>query len=115
ARLHDEHGVSPWVVDPQMIRIDTRAPAISGLASPTDPNPSTTYHSSTLRFTWQGTDAGSGVDGYSYRLDSTQTSDAREELRTRDTSVTLQGLDTGTWYFHVRALDRAGNWGKTIT
>jgi lipoprotein-anchoring transpeptidase ErfK/SrfK len=29
--------------------------------------------------------------------------------------VTLQGLNTGQYYFHVRALDRAGNWGPTAT
>ena len=115
ARLHSDRGVSPWVPYPGVFRIDTRPPVVSHLASPTDPNPGTTYHSSTLQFSWQAEDAGSGVDGYSYRLDSNAQGQALPELRTRDTSVTLQGLATGTWYFHVAALDHAGNWGKSVS
>jgi lipoprotein-anchoring transpeptidase ErfK/SrfK len=114
ARLRGDRGVSPWVQYRGVIRIDTRPPTISSLASPTDPVQGTTYHSSTLRFTWQGTDSGSGIDGYSYRLDSDPHGSARPELRTRATDVTLEGLTTGTWYFHVAALDRAGNWGPSV-
>ena len=29
--------------------------------------------------------------------------------------MTLNGLNTGTYYFHVRAIDRVGNWGNTST
>lgn len=115
ARLHNGHGVSPWAVYRGMIRVDTSLPVVSQLTSPTDPNPKTVYHTSTMRFTWQGSDAGSGVDGYSYRLDRSTNSDARAELRTRDTSLTVRGLDTGSWYFHVRGLDKAGNWGPSVT
>lgn len=115
ARLHSDRGVSPWVQYPGVFRIDTRAPTVSHLVSPTDPVPGKTYHSSTLRFSWQGADSGSGIDGYSYRLDSDPHGTARPDLRTRTTDVTLQGLTTGTWYFHVAALDHAGNWGPSVT
>jgi hypothetical protein len=115
ARLHNSSGLSPWVKYPTIFRIDTKAPVVLNLGSPTDPVPGTTYHSSTLRFTWQGSDTGSGVDGYSYRLDTDAHGAAKTELRTQATSVTLQGLTTGTFYFHVAALDHAGNWGPSVT
>ncbi|MDQ2743646.1 MAG: L,D-transpeptidase family protein [Chloroflexota bacterium] len=115
ARLHNGTGVSPWMVYHGVIRVDTRPPTIANLASPTDPNSGQTYHQSTLHFTWQGNDAGSGVDGYSYRLDTDPRAEARAELRTRTPDITLTGLNTGTYYFHARALDHAGNWGQTST
>jgi hypothetical protein len=116
ARLHNKRGVSPWVVYRGIVRIDTRPPALPSVSSPTDPQPGKTYHSSTMRFLWQDQDLGaSGIAGYSYRLDSDPHGAARTELRTGDTSIALNGLETGTWYFHVRALDRAGNWGPSAT
>ncbi|MGH2408895.1 MAG: hypothetical protein ACRDGS_00865, partial [Chloroflexota bacterium] len=69
ARLHNGRGVSPWVRFHGVIRVDTSPPVISSLASPSDPVPATTYHSSTMKFQWQATDSGSGINGYSYRLD----------------------------------------------
>lgn len=115
ARLHNTHGVSPWKVYGGMISVDTRPPASPRIFSSSDPHPSTVYHSSTLSFGWQDTDVGSGIAGYSYRLDSDQHGTARAELRTTSASVSLHGLNTGAWYFHVRALDHAGNWGPTST
>lgn len=115
ARFHNSRGVSPWMPYAGLLRIDSTPPTITHVASATDPNPAATYHSSTLKFGWVGVDRGSGVDGYSYLLDQSKQGTARAELRTRSTVVTLQGLNTGTWYFHVRVLDRAGNWGATST
>src|SRR5947209_8558532 len=60
-------------------------------------------------------DAGSGVAGYSYRLDTDPKGLPRAEVRTDTNSVALNGLTTGTYYFHVRAIDRVGNWGDTST
>lgn len=115
ARLHNGSGVSPWKIYGGVIKVDTRPPALPQISSPTDPKPGTVYHSATLSFTWQDTDAGSGIAGYSYRLDTDPHGAAVAELRTAGTSVSLHGLSTGTWYLHVRALDRAGNWGATST
>jgi lipoprotein-anchoring transpeptidase ErfK/SrfK len=96
-RFHNKDGISPWVLYKGVLRVDTTPPVVPAVSSSTNPAPTKTYHSSKLRFAWQDSDAGSGLAGYSYRLD------------------TLAGLDTGTYYFHVRALDRAGNWGPVAT
>jgi lipoprotein-anchoring transpeptidase ErfK/SrfK len=85
------------------------------ITSSTNPIPTKTYHNSTVQFSWQGADAGSGIAGYSYRLDTDPKGQARAEVRTNGTNVTLNGLSTGTYYFHVRALDRVGNWGSSST
>jgi lipoprotein-anchoring transpeptidase ErfK/SrfK len=98
-----------------VVRIDTIPPAAPRVSSSTNPDPKKIYHSSTLAFAWQSSDAGSGIAGYSYRLDTDPKGSARQELRIGGTSVTLVGLDTGIYYFHVRALDRAGNWGPNST
>src|SRR5437588_2682603 len=100
ARLHGSSGVSPWVTYRDTIRIDTVPPAAPAASSTTDPDPHTTYHSSTMQFRWNGRDGGSGIEGYSYRLDSDPRGSARTEVRTGNTAVKLVGLNTGVWYFH---------------
>jgi len=62
------------------------------------------------------TDAGSGVDGYSYQFSNSPTTvpdttkDAEESAITTTSSV----LADGTWYFHLRTRDNAGNWTSTV-
>lgn len=114
-RLRDGSGVSRWVVSPQRISIDTRPPTPPQVISSTDPVPTTTYHSSNLQFQWTSQDGGSGVAGYSYRLDSNSRGVPKPEIRTADPSVKVTGLNTGTYFFHVRAVDRAGNWSPIST
>jgi lipoprotein-anchoring transpeptidase ErfK/SrfK len=115
ARLHGPDGVSPWVRYRGEVNVDTKAPPVTDLTSATDPDPTRTYHTSDASMSWTSTDAGSGVAGYSYRLDADSTGQAPAELRTQDSKITLTGLQTGQWYFHVRAQDNAGNWGPTVT
>jgi len=114
-RLHNKQGISPWAYYRGVIHVDTQAPAPPAITSPTDPQPATTYHRSTMQFQWDGQDVGSGIAGYSYRLDLDPHGVPRQEMRTQSGSVTLTGVNTGTYYFHVRALDHAGNWGATST
>jgi hypothetical protein len=68
-----------------------------------------------MTFTWQSTDTGSGIAGYSYRLDTNPHGAAKTEIRIPTDSVRLVGLDTGRYYFHVRARDNAGNWSASTT
>lgn len=61
-------------------------------------------------------DAQSGVDGYSYSFttgnqDLPDTTKDVEELSTGTVST---GLADGSWYFHLRTVDNAGNWTSTV-
>ena len=113
-RLHNPSGISRWRYG-GMIHVDNIPPTQPHVTSSTDPVPMKLYHSSTMNFDWSASDANSGVVGYSYRLDHSTTGTPESTIRTAGTSVTLKGLTTGTWYFHVRARDAAGNWGLTAT
>jgi lipoprotein-anchoring transpeptidase ErfK/SrfK len=114
-RLHSDQGVSPWVIYAKTIRVDTVPPLKPQVSSSTNPDPSKVYHRSTLRFAWQSSDTGSGIAGYSYRLDTDPRGVPQAEIRTPTPSVTLVGLNTGSYYFHVRARDIAGNWSPVST
>src|SRR5579875_3348377 len=114
-RLHNSKGVSRWKIYHGTIRVDHNPPTAPKVSSSTDPVPMKLYHSSDMSFAWTSLDAQSGVVGYSYRLDHNSGGTAEPVIRTTATSVSLNGLTTGTWYFHVRARDAAGNWGKTAT
>lgn len=115
ARLHGPSGVSRWVPYRGQLNIDTTPPAVASLASATDPDPTKTYHQSDATISWTSSDSGSGIAGYSYTLDTKKDAQAPADMRTPDARATLTGLQTGQWYFHVRAQDNAGNWGKTST
>ena len=55
-------------------------------------------------------DAASGLDGFGYQVDGSAhwTCDGVKDFEEGTTSVTLQ-LPTGTWFFHLCAVDNAGN------
>ena len=93
---------------------DTTAPTIASLASPTHPDPATWYASSAPSFTWSAADP-SGIGGYRYQLDQSANTQPSIAYPSFGTSTTYTGKADGIWYFHLRALDRAGNWGPTTT
>jgi hypothetical protein len=96
--------------------VDSLPPQNPTLAS--DHNPAYWSTNPTVGVTFSGAQDGtSGLDGYSYSWD--QTADAApdtvkdaEETATGTTSPTLAD---GSWYFHLRTVDNAGNWSDTTT
>jgi len=59
-------------------------------------------------------DYGSGLSGYGYEWDhNSETLPAGKNLGYEETSKNFYGVSDGIWYFHLRALDYAGNWGGT--
>jgi len=78
--------------------IDTTPPTVSITSEPNNPT-----NIATASFTYNGTDTGTGVDHYEYRIDGgTWTTDT-----TGATSFT--GLADGSHTFQVEAVDKAGN------
>jgi predicted phage tail protein len=76
-----------------------------------------------MTFTVSSTDTGpisSGINGYSALFDTHASTTPPETINHpgtgTDTTITSSSLTTNAnWYFHVRAVDQAGNWGPTTT
>ena len=118
ARLTAAHRGSRWSPFAQAgdaFNVQVAPPVAPRVASPSDPTPGTTYATATISFTWQTPGDPAGIAGYSYRLDTDPHGAAHAAVRTQAQQVSLGGLGTGTYYFHVRAVDKAGNWGPSTT
>jgi hypothetical protein len=100
----------------RIVRIDTTAPAITGLASLTHPVESTWYSNSDPAFAWDAaSDSESGLLGYSYVLDQSSGTAPDTRVDTTGTTASFASKADGVWYFHVRAVDNLGNGGATAT
>ncbi|WP_052745221.1 DNRLRE domain-containing protein [Streptomyces sp. WM6386] len=95
--------------------VDTTAPgAPGGLVSATHPMTTSAYANRTASFSWSAPADLSGAAGYTVAVDRT----ADTLPATTGTVQTSTNLSTtvdadGTWYLHVRAKDKAGNWSST--
>ncbi len=66
-----------------------------------------------VAFKWSSADE-SGIAGYAATLDRAQGTVPAEKVTAAGAGLRkAAGLAEGTWYLHVRARDRAGNWGPT--
>ena len=66
-----------------------------------------------LSLSWTEPKDTSGIFGYSYVLDNKSLTIPDEESEGLACRKDYSGVSDGTWYFHVRARDNAGRWGKT--
>ena len=118
ARLTSAAGASAWhpfAHDGTAFGVRLSAPAAPVITSPTDPRQDKTYATAALSFNWPAPTDPSGIAGYSYRLDTDPHGEARTAVRTQAQRVTLGGLGTGSYYFHLRAVNGVGNWGPSST
>ncbi|AJF61818.1 TPA: hypothetical protein HA239_01940 [Candidatus Woesearchaeota archaeon] len=78
---------------------------------------STWVYAALLNFSWLGSDVLSGVNAYSYVLTTTSNAepDSIPEGSLSDLAgeldKTFTGLQSGSYYFKIKARDTAGNWG----
>ncbi len=98
--------------------VDTTAP--SGPAALASGNHTAGVWSSdnVVTVTWVAADGGaSGLAGYSVCWDQSNATvpDDIIDIAPATTNVTSPELADGIYYFHIRARDVAGNWGKPIT
>lgn len=117
ARVVDGQGKSSaWTAFPvrsagaSAFSVDTTAPVLPSVNSPTNPHYGWWYNTRSERFNWRSTDWESGIAGYSFRVDH-QTGGTPGAL-TQQTSLTLTNLADGRWVLHLWARDRAGNWSN---
>ena len=95
------------------IKLDSTAPQVVTVSCPSDTLGHGHVSNHEMTFAWSGSDAYSGVHQYAYAFD--QAADTIPSPGTLVDSVTGQTDCTapshGTWFFHIRAQDSAGNWG----
>jgi subtilisin family serine protease len=90
--------------------------------TPTNPTLSSTSHTvdtwsndSTVDVSWPGADdAHSGIDGYSYEWSQNPATAPDETKDTAATSATSAPFADGSWWFHLRTRDNAGNWAPPV-
>jgi thermitase len=88
--------------------------------APTDPAVASTSHAAgirsidaTVEMTWSGAfDFGSGIDGYSYSWDTLSFSspDTIKDAEESAVNAVSPPLAPGSYWFHLRTRDNAGNW-----
>ena len=61
---------------------------------------------------WASMDPG-GIAGYSYHWSKKPREDADQKPEGTASNARFKGLPEGRMYFHIRAVDAAGNWGET--
>ena len=93
---------------------DATPPPMAALTSSTHPDPNAWYSDPAPSFAWSATDS-SNIAGYKWVMDQNPAGEASVGYPYPDTSKAYEGLADGVRYFHVRAVDRAGNWGPTST
>ncbi|MDD4004153.1 MAG: FlgD immunoglobulin-like domain containing protein [Elusimicrobiaceae bacterium] len=101
--------------------LDSVAPVMLTLASPSHPYPETSYQNNIPTFTWTASDTGgSDVAGYYYMLDQLEAVTTEQLLLTGDftylnTTSYMAGVADGIWYFHILPVDYQNNVGDPLT
>ena len=90
---------------------DTTPPPAPTITSPTHPDQDEWYSNNDPTFNWSEPDDPSGIAGYSFVLDQTADTTPDETIDTTECTKSYTDVADGIWYFHVRAVDGAGNWG----
>jgi hypothetical protein len=94
------------------IRVDVTAPTAPATVTSSPQVPAVPSPNRNVTATWSaGTDATSGVKGYSvvFNNDSATPADTVQDVPATTTSYSSPSLSDGTWWFHVRTIDNAGN------
>ncbi|MFH1897702.1 MAG: carboxypeptidase regulatory-like domain-containing protein [Candidatus Desantisbacteria bacterium] len=92
--------------------VDTQPPAAPTISSPTHPDSNKPSATNTVTFQWTAPADASGIAGYSYAMDNSPATIPDETIDFDSSCVkrTFYNLPNGTWSFHLREVDNAGNW-----
>lgn len=75
------------------------------------------YNRNRVSFSWRKPSDSSGILGYSYAFNREEEFEAPEELMAlaNENSASFSADEDGSWYFHLRCQDYAGNWSDTVS
>jgi len=112
SRATDNAGNEETTLGTSTFNYASTGPGAPEVSSPTHTDEGTWYNDSNPTFEWTAPPSGSGISGYSYVLDQAPDTEPDLSADTSGNSRHYTNVADGTWYFHVRALDNAGNWGS---
>jgi predicted RNase H-like HicB family nuclease len=94
--------------------IDTSPPPAPSVRCLSHPNPEAWTTERDAIFQWAAPSDPAGIGGYHWVLDAHPLSvpGPGNGQYTNATTASIKGLEDGIWYFHVAAVDRAGNLGR---
>ncbi|MEM2481278.1 MAG: hypothetical protein QXG14_04550, partial [Candidatus Hadarchaeales archaeon] len=100
------------------VQIDVTPDGPPAVSSPTHPDQSRWYNNRNITVEWSPAPWTAPVVGYLwYGLDDNPDTIPENDMEgvewTTGYSASLYAGSDGTWYFHIRAKDAAGNWGQT--
>lgn len=90
----------------------SKAPELPGaptVSSSSHPDQNTAYEATTIDLSWN---KASGVDGFSYLLDQSESTTPASSITDANTSITYTNKAVGTYYFHIKA-HKTDGWGST--
>jgi beta propeller repeat protein len=99
-----------------LARLDSQAP-INPTVAGSNPAKNTWTNAKTAQVNFSGaTDNLSGVDGYSvsWTNSSSTIPNKIKDLGAAASSATSPTLSDGNWWFHLRTVDKAGNWSSPL-
>jgi hypothetical protein len=97
---------------------DTILPSTAGGLHSSSHTIETWSNNNTVRVTWaSATDNGSGIAGYSFLWDDVPGTVPDNIMDTDNVTATVSPAltDGGSHYFHIQAVDTAGNWGASVS
>jgi RHS repeat-associated protein len=110
ARGDDGTDVSAWSVY-KTFTVDTTPPGAASISSSTHPDQTAWYAGTSFAASWPAVPDAGGIAGYGVVLDDQP--DTVPGIVTQTTTSYAATLAEGISYLHVRAQDKAGNWGPT--
>lgn len=108
-----KNGAGLWSTETTTFgfKVDATAPTIPGTVTSSTHNTVDPTNQRVVKVAWEppGTDAMSGVAGYSFDFNNSETARPDNQPDTTDGSAISGTLADGTWWFHVVTVDHAGN------
>ena len=98
-----------------ILKVDSKPPSVPTVWSSSHPDDGAWYTDPEVAFEWQSSDEMSGIEGYNWSWD-TNARTVQDEVKGMDAGsvdILVTAESPGIWYFHLRAVDKAGNWSDT--
>jgi C1A family cysteine protease len=106
-------GIEDWnaYIEPPIIEPTGSVPQAPIISSLTHPDENQSYCTRNATFNWTTPQDASEIVCYGYTLDQSTDTTPVDTCDASENTTSYTNLTDGTWYFHVKAKNTAGNWG----